>query len=84
MNFLPRRYEKDQSNLFGKRGLQWHITMTFHGKDIESLGVVHIFQSQVSQDSIHVTTAVIIIDAMETFSQLTHQYILFPYLLRQY
>lgn len=70
MKYLPRKYRKDQSDWFGKRGLPWHITMTFHKTKncIESLGFVHIFQSQVSQDSI--TTAAIIINVMENIQSI--------------
>lgn len=70
MKYLPRKYREDQSDWFGKRGLPWHITMAFHKTEtcVESLGFVHIFQSQVSQDSI--TTAAIIIDVMENIQSI--------------
>lgn len=70
MKYLPRKYREDQSDWFGKRGLPWHITMAFHKTEtcIESLGFVHIFQSQVSQDSI--TTAAIIINVMENIQSI--------------
>ncbi|CAG2210915.1 unnamed protein product [Mytilus edulis] len=64
MKYLPRKYREDQSDWFAKRGLPWHITMAFRKSDevIESLGFVHIFQSQIAQDSL--TTAAIIIDVI--------------------
>jgi hypothetical protein len=65
MKYLPRKYRENQSDWFGKRGIPWHITMAFHKTEtsIESLGFVHIFQGQISQDSL--TTAAIIIDVVE-------------------
>ncbi|XP_061191608.1 uncharacterized protein LOC133199785 [Saccostrea echinata] len=70
MKYLPRKYREDQSDWFGKRGLPWHITVAFHKMEtsVESLGFVHIFQSQISQDSM--TTAAIIIDVMENIQSI--------------
>ena len=64
MKFLPRRYREDQTDWFGKRGLPWHITMAFQKVNgiVESLGFVHIFNAQVSQDSL--TTTAIILDVI--------------------
>lgn len=72
MKHLPRKNREDQSDWLGERarGLPWHITMTFHKREtcIESPGFVHIFQSQVSQDSI--TTAAIIINVLENIQSI--------------
>ena len=65
MKYLPRKFREDQCDWFGKRGLPWHITMAFRrtAEAVESLGFIHIFQSQISQDSI--TTSAIIIDVLK-------------------
>ncbi|CAC5385940.1 unnamed protein product [Mytilus coruscus] len=66
MKYLPKRYREDQTDWFGKRGLPWHITMAFQRVNgmVESLGFVHIFDSQISQDSL--TTAAIILDVIDS------------------
>ncbi|CAG2223571.1 unnamed protein product [Mytilus edulis] len=66
MKYLPKRYREDQTDWFGKRGLPWHITMAFQKVNgmVESLGFVHIFDSQISQDSL--TTAAIILDVIDS------------------
>ncbi|CAC5366870.1 unnamed protein product [Mytilus coruscus] len=60
MKYLPRRYREDQSNWYAKRGISWHIGVAFRRTEgnLQSLTFVHIFHSQISQDS--VTTSVIL------------------------
>ncbi|KAK3109197.1 hypothetical protein FSP39_025224 [Pinctada imbricata] len=60
MKFLPRRFREGQTDWFGKRGINWHIAVTFHksGDDVKCLTHVHIFDSQVSQDAA-ITSAVL-------------------------
>lgn len=65
MKYLPRRYREDQSNWYAKRGISWHIGVAFRrtGGNLQSLTFVHIFHSQISQDS--VTTTSVILDIVE-------------------
>ncbi|XP_063446753.1 uncharacterized protein LOC134726283 [Mytilus trossulus] len=66
MKFLPRKFREDQCDWFGKRGIPWHISIAFCRKDdgsIGSLGFVHLFATQISQDS--QVTASIIQDVMD-------------------
>ncbi|CAC5388664.1 unnamed protein product [Mytilus coruscus] len=65
MKYLPRRYREDQSNWYAKRGISWHIGVAFRRTEgnLESLTFVHIFHSQISQDS--VTTTSVILDIVE-------------------
>ncbi|XP_076112384.1 uncharacterized protein LOC143080426 [Mytilus galloprovincialis] len=61
MKFLPRKFREDQCDWFGKRGIPWHISIAFCRKDdgsIGSLGFVHLFATQISQDS-QVTASII-------------------------
>ena len=69
MKYLPRRYREDQSNWFAKRGINWHISIVFHKteNDLESLGFVHIFQNQISQDSR--TTSAVILDTIRSVKE---------------
>ncbi|CAC5397469.1 unnamed protein product [Mytilus coruscus] len=69
MKYLPRRYREDQSNWFAKRGINWHISIVFHKteNDLESLGFVHIFQNQISQDSR--TTSAFILDTIRSVKE---------------
>ncbi|CAC5368627.1 unnamed protein product [Mytilus coruscus] len=65
MKYLPRRYREDQSNWYAKRGISWHIGVAFRRTEgnLQSLTFVHIFHSQISQDS--VTTTSVILDIVE-------------------
>ena len=51
MKFLPVNYRESQSDLFGKRGISWHISVTrkVNGR-FESQSFVHIVENT-SQDS---------------------------------
>ncbi|XP_076084378.1 uncharacterized protein LOC143055120 [Mytilus galloprovincialis] len=52
MKFLPRKFREGQSDWFGKRGINWHISVTLykHGEELKTITHVHIFSSQISQD----------------------------------
>ncbi|VDI31910.1 Hypothetical predicted protein [Mytilus galloprovincialis] len=69
IKFLPRRYREDQSNWFAKRGISWHILVSFIKEQniIKSLAFIHIFEGQISQDSSN-TTAVIL-DTVDTIQK---------------
>ena len=62
MKFLPRKYREGQTDWFGKRGINWHITYTMvrSVKHIRNITHVHIFEEPVSQDA--ATTAALLID----------------------
>ncbi|XP_063396691.1 uncharacterized protein LOC134681157 [Mytilus trossulus] len=71
MKFLPRKFREDQCDWFGKRGIPWHISIAFCRKDdgsIGSLGFVHLFATQISQDS--QVTASIIQDVMDEIREI--------------
>ena len=69
MKYLPRRYREDQSNWFAKRGLNWHVAVVFHRTEVnlESIGFVHIFETQISQDA--KTTTAVILDVINSIYQ---------------
>ena len=53
MKYLPRKFRESQTDLFGKRGLPWHITVAMRkGNDgkIEMMIFVHLFET-CNQDS---------------------------------
>ncbi|XP_076106707.1 uncharacterized protein LOC143075235 [Mytilus galloprovincialis] len=52
MKFLPRKFREGQSDWFGKRGINWHISVTLYkqGEELKTITHVHIFSSQISQD----------------------------------
>ena len=52
MKYLPRKYREGQTDLFGKRGISWHITTAtrMYEGQLQMLSFVHIFQS-CNQDS---------------------------------
>ncbi|CAC5365693.1 unnamed protein product [Mytilus coruscus] len=64
MKYLPRKYREDQLDWFGKRGISWHISVYFrrNAEELQSLTFVHIFDSQISQDS--KTTSATICDVL--------------------
>ncbi|CAC5387913.1 unnamed protein product [Mytilus coruscus] len=64
MKYLPRKYREDQLDWFGKRGISWHISVCFrrNAEELQSLTFVHIFDSQISQDS--KTTSATICDVL--------------------
>ena len=67
MKFLPRKFREAQSDLFGKRGISWHITVairkTEDGK-MQMLTFVHVFEKCIQESD----TVLAIID--DVFSQL--------------
>ncbi|CAG2201429.1 unnamed protein product [Mytilus edulis] len=69
MKYLPRRYREDQSNWFCKRGISWHISVSFIKEQniTKSLAFIHIFEGQIPQDSSN-TTAVIL-DTVDTIQK---------------
>ncbi|XP_071180114.1 uncharacterized protein [Mytilus edulis] len=69
MKYLPRRYREDQSNWFAKRGISWHISVSFIKEEniTKSLAFIHIFEGQIPQDSSN-TTAVIL-DTVDTIQK---------------
>lgn len=69
MKYLPRRYREDQSNWFAKRGISWHISVSFIKEQniTKSLAFIHIFEGQIPQDSSN-TTAVIL-DTVDTIQK---------------
>ncbi|VDI80543.1 Hypothetical predicted protein [Mytilus galloprovincialis] len=64
LKYLPCKYREDQLDWFGKRGISWHISVCFrrNAEELQSLTFVHIFDSQVSQDS--KTTSATICDVL--------------------
>ncbi|KAK3106377.1 hypothetical protein FSP39_018797 [Pinctada imbricata] len=65
MKFLPRKYREGQTDWFGKRGINWHITVCAtkpHDQYVLDT-YVHILESQAPQDS-QITSA-LIIDAIK-------------------
>ncbi|CAC5356523.1 unnamed protein product [Mytilus coruscus] len=60
MKFLPRKFREDQCDWFAKRGIPWHLSIAFKKIDnsLRSLGFIHIFSNQTSQDS-HTTSGII-------------------------
>lgn len=54
MKFLPCKYRENQHDLFGKRGLSWHVTVATRKivatQQLQMMTFVHVFQS-CSQDS---------------------------------
>ena len=64
MKYLPRKYREDQLDWFGKRGISWHISVCFrrNAEELQSLTFVHIFESQILQDS--KTTSATICDVL--------------------
>ncbi|XP_076076249.1 uncharacterized protein LOC143047166 isoform X1 [Mytilus galloprovincialis] len=64
MKYLPRKYREDQLDWFGKRGISCHISVCFrrNAEELQSLTFVHIFESQILQDS--KTTSATICDVL--------------------
>ena len=56
MKFLPQKFREAQSDLFGRRGISWHISVALRRSEVgyETISFVHIFQAQ-AQDSNAVT-----------------------------
>ena len=54
MKFLPRKYREGQTDWYGKRGINWHVAVSFHrrGEEVKSLTHIHLFNSQVSTVSL--------------------------------
>ncbi|XP_063397175.1 uncharacterized protein LOC134681468 [Mytilus trossulus] len=54
MKFLPMRYRESQSKWFGKRGLNWHVSVgSYHTSDTDDLKmqtIIHVFDNA-SQDA---------------------------------
>lgn len=71
MKFLPRKFREGQTDWFGKRGINWHITFTVlkTGDNINHLTHVHIFNEPTSQDA--ATTAAILIDVVKSIPEAT-------------
>ena len=65
MKFLPRKYREGQTDWFGKRGLNWHVSVSVQKKDssISTLTHVHIFSGPVNQNA--ATTSTIICDVVK-------------------
>lgn len=53
MKFLPRKFREGQTDWFGKRGINWHVAVTLskRGGAFQTITHIHIFSSQVAQDS---------------------------------
>lgn len=53
MKFLPRKFREGQTDWFGKRGINWHVAVTLskRGGAFQTITHIHIFPSQVAQDS---------------------------------
>lgn len=60
MKFLPRKFREGQLDWFGKRGINWHISVSLTKLDTKFHTQTHIhnFNEQTAQDA-HVTAAVI-------------------------
>lgn len=60
MKFLPRKFREGQLDWFGKRGINWHISVSLTKLDTKfhTQTHIHIFNEQTAQDA-HVTAAVI-------------------------
>ncbi|XP_076086616.1 uncharacterized protein LOC143057233 isoform X2 [Mytilus galloprovincialis] len=65
MKFLPRKFREGQTDWFGKRGINWHITVCATKKDGNFIldTYVHILDAQTPQDS--QLTAVLIADTVK-------------------
>lgn len=53
MKFLPRKFREGQTDWFSKRGINWHVAVTLskRGGAFQTITHIHIFSSQVAQDS---------------------------------
>ena len=72
MKYLPRRYRKDQSNWFAKRGICWHIGVVLRKRvTIESLGFIHIFNSQIAQDA--QSTSAVVFDIVQDIKDMNEE-----------
>ncbi|CAC5381520.1 unnamed protein product [Mytilus coruscus] len=65
MKFLPRKYREGQTDWFGKRGINWHITVTMLKTEgsVKFLTHVHIFEQPTPQDA--ATTGAILVDVVQ-------------------
>ncbi|XP_076090309.1 uncharacterized protein LOC143062528 [Mytilus galloprovincialis] len=65
MKFLPRKFREGQTDWFGKRGINWHITVTMLKSEgsVKFLTHVHIFEQPIPQDA--ATTGAILVDVVQ-------------------
>lgn len=65
MKFLPRKFREGQTDWFGKRGINWHITVTMLKSEgsVKFLTHVHIFEQPTPQDA--ATTGAILVDVVQ-------------------
>lgn len=63
MKFLPRKFREGQTDWFGKKGINWHISVCLTKSStedvIETLPVVHLFSNPVAQDAF-ITSAILV------------------------
>ena len=53
MKFLPQRYRESQTNWFGKRGISWHISVVYRGREgvLQWQAFIHVVQSCIQGSS---------------------------------
>ncbi|VDI15288.1 Hypothetical predicted protein, partial [Mytilus galloprovincialis] len=71
MKFLPMRYRESQSKWFGKRGLNWHVSVgSYHTSDTDDLKmqtIIHVFDNA-SQDAR--TSNAVLRNTLQQFQQM--------------